>query len=76
MIATSVFKNNQSRAVRIPKCVALDESVKKVFITVKGKSRIITPIENTWDDWFDAKGATEDFMQERSQESDTHRELR
>ena len=56
--------------------MALDESIEKVFITVIGKARIITPIENTWDDWFDAKGATEDFMQERSQESDTHRELR
>lgn len=74
MITTSVFKNNQSQAVRLPKSVELDDSVKKVFITVMGKSRIITPIENTWDDWFDAKGVSEDFMQARSQESDSFRE--
>lgn len=74
MITASVFKNNQSQAVRLPKSVALDKSIKKVFITVVGKSRIITPIENTWDDWFAAKGVSEDFMQERHQEPDSARE--
>lgn len=74
MITTSVFKNNQSQAVRLPKSVALDASIKKVFITVMGKSRIITPLENTWDDWFSAKAVSDDFMQERSQEPDSFRE--
>lgn len=74
MITTSVFKNNQSQAVRLPKSVALDESIKKVYITVMGKSRIITPVENTWDDWFAAKGVSEDFMQDRSQEPDSVRD--
>ncbi len=73
-ITTSVFKNNQSQAVRLPKLVELDESVKKVVVTAIGKTRIITPIENTWDDWFANSGVSDDFMNERSQEPDTIRE--
>jgi antitoxin VapB len=73
-ITTTVFKNNQSQAVRLPKSVALDESIKQVVITAIGKTRIITPLEQSWDDWFDAKGVSDDFMNERAQESDQVRE--
>ena len=44
-ITTTVFKNNQSQAVRLPKSVALDESIKQVVITAIGKIRIITLLE-------------------------------
>lgn len=74
IITTSVFKNNQSQAVRLPKSIALDESIKKVTITAIGKSLVIAPIENTWDDWFVSKSVSEDFMLERAQEPDTVRE--
>ena len=73
-ITTTIFKNNQSQAVRLPKLVALDESIKQVVITAIGKTRIITPLEQSWDDWFDAKGVSDDFMNERQQESDQIRE--
>lgn len=73
-ITTTVFKNNQSQAVRLPKSVALDEGIKQVVITAIGKTRIITPLEQSWDDWFDAKGVSDDFMNEREQEPDQVRE--
>ncbi|AHF01378.1 antitoxin [Thiomicrospira aerophila AL3] len=73
-ITTTVFKNNQSQAVRLPKSVALDEGVKQVVITALGKTRIISPLEQSWDDWFDSKGVSEDFMSEREQEPDQTRE--
>ncbi|AEG31677.1 type II toxin-antitoxin system VapB family antitoxin [Thiomicrospira cyclica] len=73
-ITTTLFKNNQSQAVRLPKSVALDESIKQVVITAIGKTRIITPLEQTWDDWFDAVGVSDDFMNERAQEPDQLRE--
>lgn len=72
-ITTSVFKNNQSQAVRIPKLVELDESVKKVVVTAIGKTRIITPLENTWDDWFANGGVSDGFMDDHTQEPDTIR---
>ncbi|MFA6699318.1 MAG: type II toxin-antitoxin system VapB family antitoxin [Thiomicrospira sp.] len=73
-ITTTIFKNNQSQAVRLPKSVALDESIKQVVITAIGKTRVITPLEQSWDDWFDSEGVSDDFMNERQQEPDQIRE--
>ena len=72
-VQTRLFKSNQSQAVRLPKAVALPESVQEITIIRQGKGRLITPIENAWDDWFDAGGVSDDFMDERTQESDQHR---
>jgi len=69
-ITATVFKNNQSQVVCLPKSVALDESIKQVVITAIGKTRIITPVEQSWDDWFDSEGVSDDFMKERQQELD------
>lgn len=71
---TTVFKNNQSQAVRLPKSVALEENIKQVVITAIGKCRIIAPVDQSWDDWFDGEGVTDDFMCERQQEADQVRE--
>lgn len=32
--------------------------------------RVIEPIQHKWDDWFDQKNATDDFMNEHAQEAD------
>lgn len=37
------------------------------------KSRIITPVELSWDDWFESDGVSEDFMSDRQQEPDQSR---
>lgn len=41
-----VFKSNTSQAVRLPKAVALPESVKQVDIVPMGRSRLISPAGN------------------------------
>ncbi len=71
---TTVFKSNQSQAVRLPKNVALPDSVKKVTIVAIGNTRIITPAGLTWDEWFDSPQISDDFMIERQQPADQHRE--
>jgi antitoxin VapB len=72
-VQTRLFKSNQSQAVRLPKAIALPDSVQEITIIRQGKGRLIVPIENAWDDWFDAVGVSDDFMNERSQEVDQHR---
>jgi len=71
---TTVFKNNKTQAVRLPKIVALPESIKKVEIVAIGNTRIITPAGETWDYWFDGPGVSDDFMSDRDQPADQQRE--
>ena len=48
---TTVFTNNRSQAVRLPAEARLPDEVKKVIIRIRGRERIITPLENTWDNF-------------------------
>jgi|ACQI01.1.fsa_nt_gi antitoxin VapB len=73
-VNTTIFKNNQSQAVRLPKAVSISEDIKEVVITAVGNARIITPANQSWDDWFDAKGVSDDFMENRQQENDQARD--
>lgn len=72
---TTVFKSNKSQAVRLPKPVALPESIKKVEIIAIGNTRLITPAGESWDSWFEGSGVSEDFMVERDQPKDQTREI-
>lgn len=74
VIQSTVFKSNQSQAIRLPKPVALPGSVKKVDIVVLGNARLITPAGESWDSWFDGPGMSDDFMREREQPEDQERE--
>jgi len=74
VVQSTVFKNNRSQAVRLPKPVALPESVKKVDIVVLGNARLISPAGESWDSWFDGPGVSDDFMRERGQPEDQERE--
>jgi antitoxin VapB len=42
--------------LRIPKDLAFSGSVKKVIIRKVGKSRVITPVDALWDDFFALPG--------------------
>ena len=75
MEKAGVFKSNKSQAVRLPKPVALPDSVKQVNIVALGHSRLITPVGEAWDNWFDDKTVTEDFMDDREQPEDQLREV-
>lgn len=74
MESGSVFKSNTSQAVRLPKPVALPESVKRVDIIPLGRARLIVPAGEGWDSWFDGEGVTDDFMNLRDQPKDQERE--
>ena len=71
---TKVFMSNKSQAVRLPKAVALPDHLLEVDIIAIGNKRIITPSGESWDDWFDGPGVTDDFMLSREQPSDQQRE--
>ena len=73
-VKTRVFKNNRSQAIRLPKEVALPESVKDVTIIKMNNTRIILPAAQSWDDWFASPGVSDDFMSERKQPEDQIRE--
>ncbi len=73
-IHTTVFKSNKTQAVRLPKAVALPDTIKSVEIVAVGNTRIITPAGESWDQWFDSRGASDDFMLDRDQPADQARE--
>ena len=74
MLSVSVFKSNTSQAVRLPKPVALPDSVKRVNIIPMGRARLIVPEGEGWDSWFDGESMTDDFMAQREQPGDQERE--
>ena len=73
-VLTKILKNNRSQILRLPKNVAFPESVKEVEITAIGNKRIIAPVDQSWDEWFDAQGVSSDFMTNRCQPEDQIRE--
>ena len=74
MHQSTVFKNNKSQAIRLPKPVALPESVKKVDIVRLGHARLIAPAGEAWDSWFDGPAVSDDFMSSRDQPAEQVRE--
>lgn len=74
MESASIFKSNTSQTVRLPKAVAMPESVKRVDIIPLGRGRLIVPEGEGWDSWFDGEGVTSDFMSQREQPNDQERE--
>ncbi len=75
MLQGSVFINNKTQSVRLPAEVRFDDNVKRVFIRVKGKERILCPVESSWDSFFLSEEAvTEDFLPERAPQTESVRE--
>ena len=74
MQKATVFKSNKSQAIRIPKALELPESVKQVEIIPLGRARLIVPVGERWDTFFEAEPASEDFMAERDQPKPQERE--
>jgi virulence-associated protein VagC len=48
MVHSTVFKTNRSQAVRLPKAVALPDSVKQVEVVKQGKGRLILPADTVY----------------------------
>lgn len=74
MARSTVFTTNRSQAVRLPKAVALPAGVRQVEITKVGRSRLISPADQSWDAFFDGPPVSDDFMSERRQPLAAERE--
>jgi antitoxin VapB len=72
----SVFENNRTQAVRLPIETRFPKNIKKVTVRVVGESRIIAPLNKSWDDFFlsPAEGVSEDFLTERASQYQSDRE--
>lgn len=74
MVTARIFKSNKSQAVRLPKPVALPDSVEEVEVIPIGRARLLVPVADSWDTWFDGEGVTDDFMVDRDQPPEQERE--
>lgn len=68
MAESTVFLNNRTQAVRLPKAVAFPEAVKLVDVRVVGNSRVLTPLGQDWAYWAEqGSDVTDDFCVRREQ---------
>jgi len=59
----------------MPAETRLPDEVKKVVVRIRGRERIITPIENTWDHFFlNGPAVSNDFMNEHWEQKPIDRE--
>ena len=63
----TVFLNNRTQAVRLPKAVAFPPGVERVEIRVEGASRILTPVAGTFAEWAARYPAVPDLVLDRDQ---------
>ena len=71
---TSVFMNNRTQAVRLPSISRFSESTQKVFVRMVGVERVISPIEQVWDSFFDDPDLQLSTDFERGEQISTERE--
>ena len=75
MATGSVFENNRTQSVRLPAELRLPAGVKKVDVRARGQERIISPIGQTWDNFFkNGPAVSDDFMEERAPQQQSDRE--
>ncbi|MEM6405001.1 MAG: type II toxin-antitoxin system VapB family antitoxin [Pseudomonadota bacterium] len=66
MSQVTIFTNNESQAVSVPKALEFPGEMKKISMT---------PVETFWDNWFEHDAVTADFMVEREQPADQERKI-
>lgn len=72
---SKVFMSNRTQNVRLPADLRFPDNVKEVMVRAKGKERIITPVQNTWDSFFlSDQSVTDDFLSERPDQVTSQRE--
>ena len=72
----SVFENNRTQAVRLPADTRFPKDIKKVSVRVVGNTRILEPLDCTWDSFFHPmdENVTDDFLTERASQDQPERE--
>lgn len=71
MATTRVFMSNRSQAVRLPKALEFPPDVRDVAIRRVGRSRVVSPVNEMWDDFFADAGVE---LAERDQPQAQERE--
>ena len=75
MVASTLFTNNRTQAVRLPAEMRLPNDIKRVDVRARGNERIISPLGQLWDSFFkDGPQTTDDFMAERATQDQPERE--
>ena len=78
MATSTVFTNNRSQAVRLPAEARFPAGVKKVEVRVVGTDRVISPVSQGWDSFFNPPPgqpvATKDYMAQRATQEQEPRE--
>ncbi|WIJ23984.1 type II toxin-antitoxin system VapB family antitoxin [Devosia sp. RR2S18] len=75
MTKSTIFMSNRSQAVRLPKAVAFPGHVHQVDVLKVGRSRLIVPQGQRWDDLFElGPRVSGDFLSEREQPAAEERE--
>jgi antitoxin VapB len=72
---TSVFMNNRTQAVRLPSIYRFSESTQKVFVRMIGVERVISPVEQAWDSFFDDAELQVSADFERGEQIPTERDI-
>mgnify|MGYP000341742372 FL=1 len=70
----SVFMNNKTQAIRLPKSVRLPDGTKMVDIVRRGRAWIIVPSDQSWAQWFEDAEVSPDFVESRDQSDEQERE--
>jgi len=75
MTTSTVFINNRTQAVRLPAELRLPDGVKQVSVRARGHERIIAPLSETWNSFFESTPTVSpDFMEDRASQSQAERE--
>jgi antitoxin VapB len=61
------LQDQQDPGIRLPKAVAFPDDIKKVKITPHGNGLLITPIGESWNEFFKGPRIGDDFMKDRDQ---------
>ena len=75
MSTGTVFTNNRTQAVRLPADTRFPPGVKRVEVRVVGNERVISPVDSSWNSFFETELLpTDDYMQDRADQQQPERE--
>ncbi len=70
--SSTFVTNKRGQVLRLPKAVAFPEDVRRVEIIKLGRSRLVVPVGERWDDFFlHGPHVSEDFWADRDQPGET-----
>jgi antitoxin VapB len=70
--SSTIVTNKRGQVLRLPKAVAFPEDVRRVEIIKLGRSRLVVPAGERWDDFFlDGPQVSEDFLADRDRPGET-----